>query len=68
MKRIESACLVQTLIFDTPEEAEMYRKQLEKKRIPCRMDGMERLEDGTVGVQLRRRYVHYPVGEYLKEQ
>lgn len=65
MKRIESACLVQTMIFDSREEFELFKKQLEKKRIPYQVDDVEVRSEGGVCVQMRRRYVHYPVGDYI---
>lgn len=68
MKRIESACLVQTLIFDALDEVEVFKKQLEKKRIPYRLENIERLENGMISVQMRRRYIQYPVGQYLEER
>jgi len=68
MKRIVSACLVQTMLFDSMEEVELFRKQLDKKRVPYCVDSMEQTENGAVRVQLRRRYVHYPVGDYIRTE
>lgn len=68
MKRIESACLMQTMLFDSMEELDLFKKQMEKKRVPYRVDGVERVENGMVSVRLCRRYVHYPVGDYLGEE
>ncbi|MGN0802521.1 MAG: hypothetical protein ACI4MF_08010 [Candidatus Faecivicinus sp.] len=65
MKRIESACLEQTLIFDSREELEAYKRQLEKKRVPFKVESVQELPDSMVSVHMKRRYVHYPVGEYL---
>lgn len=66
MKRIESACLVQTLIFDSLNEYEMYKKRIGKRHIPFREERIEYGEDNCVMVQMRRCYGHYPVGEYLQ--
>lgn len=66
MKQIESACLAQTLIFDTFDEWEKYKKQMERKRVCFKTEQTERSEDGCVTVQMRRSYVHYPTGEYLQ--
>ncbi len=65
MKRIESACLEQTLIFDSREELEIFKRQLEKKRVPFKVEGVQDLTDGMVSVRMLRRYVHDPVGDYL---
>ncbi len=67
MKRIESACLDQTLIFDSQEELELYERQLDRKRVPFQVLDSEQLSDGMLSVRMKRRYVHYPVGDYLEE-
>ena len=66
MKRITSACLEQTLIFDSREELEAYRRQMEKKRVPFEVESVEELSGGQVCARAKRRYVHYPVGDYMK--
>lgn len=65
MKRILSACLEQTVIFESREEMEAYERQLEKKRVPFKVVSAEQAGDGRMDVKMKRRYVHYPVGEYL---
>lgn len=67
MKRIESACLAQQVLFDSAEEWTLYKKQLERKRIPYCVESEQPQPNGTLLVRMKRRYVHYSVGDYLKE-
>lgn len=65
MKRILSACVEQTLRFETKDEAAVYLRRLERKRIPYRIDEQtERAE--CVEIKIARAYNAYPSGEYLK--
>ena len=57
----------QTLIFDSQEELELYERQLGRKRVPFQVLDSEKLPDGMLSVRTKRRYVHYPVGDYLEE-
>ena len=65
MVRIESACLMQSLIFDTQEELTAYRKKLERRKVPHRIISEENQPDGRVLVKVARQYTHYPTGGWL---
>ena len=65
MKRITSACLEQTLIFDSQQELDAFRKKMKAKGVPFQVERVDMLEDGMVSVRAKRRYIHYPVGEYM---
>lgn len=65
-KRIQSACLQQTIRFETPAEFAEYKSKLERKRVQFVTDDMQVQPDGSVIVQVRRQYNNYSVQEYLK--
>lgn len=68
MKRIQSACLEQTLVFGSEEQLELYKRQLERRRVAYRLLDSEAQSDGTLCVRMRRRYVNYPTGDYLEDR
>lgn len=78
MKRIQFACLSQTIRFERNEkldreegiamaleERERYLKRLDQTGTVYRVDRKEQLEDGTPILVLRRQYNSYSVGNYL---
>ncbi|MGM9538136.1 MAG: hypothetical protein ACI3VN_07390 [Candidatus Onthomonas sp.] len=78
MKRIQFACLSQTIRFERNEkleleegialaleERERYLKRLDQTGTLYRVDRKEQLEDGTPILVIRRQYNTYPVGGYL---
>lgn len=79
MKRIQSACICQTLLFTLkdnvlpPEEAaaqvarevEQYKKTLERNRVKHRIVEETRQPDGSVVVKIIKQYNMSPVGSYL---
>lgn len=78
LKRIKSACLEQTIHFELSDklphdeavaaaekEAGLYKRDLARKGIPCRVDREETLPDGTHLLVIRRQYNSYPTGTYL---
>ena len=78
MKRIQSACLEQTIRFvmkdDIPREARQmvqaeyrhYLEQMDRNRTGYKV--LEELPqaDGSLIVRLKRQYNNYDVGDYLK--
>ena len=79
MKRIEAACLVQTVHFQLKEDAqrefarrlvqteyEHYKAQLQRSRTLYKVISEETLPDGSIRIQIRKQYNSYPVGDYLE--
>ena len=65
MMRIQSACLEQTIFFETQEDYEQYKARMEKRRTPYLIENKEPQSGGEWLVRLKKRYTHYPVGDYL---
>ena len=55
------------LQYYSQEELELYERQMGRKRVPFQVLDSEKLPDGMLSVRMKRRYVHYPVGDYLEE-
>ena len=66
MKRIISACLEQTQLFETEHDFQVYIRGLEKKRCRYKIVSREEKPDGSVIAKVAREYNTYPVGDYLK--
>lgn len=66
MIRIKNACLEQTILFEAMEDYENYKARMDKRRIPYLIVTETKAEDGSVVVQLKKRYNHYDTGDYLK--
>ncbi|MBE6929207.1 MAG: hypothetical protein E7463_02910 [Ruminococcaceae bacterium] len=79
MKRIEAACLLQTVHFQLKEdterdlaqrlvqtEYEQYKAQLQRSRTRHTIVGEETLPDGSIRIKIRKQYNSYPVGDYLE--
>ena len=78
MKRVESACICQTLHFllkeDAPhdyavrlvkEEVEKYKASLDRNHTKYKIVSEETESDGSVMIKIIKQYVGHPVGEYL---
>ena len=78
MKRIQSACICQTLHFMLKEdigyedavrqiafEVEHYKNQLHKNRVKHRIVEETKQPDGSVIVKVIKQYNQSPVGDYL---
>ena len=78
MKRIQSACICQTLHFMLKEdighedavrqvafEVEHYKNQLLKNRVKHRIVEETKQSDGSVIVKVIKQYNQSPVGDYL---
>ena len=74
MKRIQSACLEQTILFtanDAPaqvarQEVEYYKASLARRQTAYRIEEELPRPDGSILVKLKRQYNAYPCGDYLK--
>ena len=81
MKRIQSACIMQTLRFQQKDgtglpweallrmnrdEVTRYKAQLEKSRTRHRLDSEEEQSDGAIILHVRKEYnASAPVGDYF---
>ncbi|MBS7315621.1 MAG: hypothetical protein KIG74_04340 [Clostridiaceae bacterium] len=78
MKRIQSACLNQTIHFQMKEEMEhelavlevraeyeQYRKMLDKKRVKYQIVEELPQPDGSLVIRIKKQYNNYDVGDYL---
>lgn len=78
MKRIQSACLEQTILFSasddlSPElaaktvrqEVESYKLSLERKQVAHKIESETPQPDGSLLVKLKRQYNFYSCGTYL---
>ncbi|MBE5783139.1 MAG: hypothetical protein E7329_07500 [Clostridiales bacterium] len=79
MKRIENACLEQTLLFSVHEhisleadreanhqEYAQYKRQMDQKRMKYQVLAEEENADGSLLVKVRRQYNTYPCDQYIK--
>ena len=66
MKRIQSACLEQTILFELTEELKHYKSELDRKRIPYKVVSETAHPDGSVVIKLKKRYNQYGLGDYLE--
>lgn len=80
MKRIQAACICQTLHFQykdgvpksygakqVQEEVAAYKRYLEKNHIQHRITQEEPQPDGSVLLKIIKQYNQSPVGDYLKK-
>ena len=79
MKRIQSACLKQTILFRAKDESlpieharklaqedlDNYLAQLNRNKTVYRIEEQTALEDGSILIRILRQYNHYPAGTYL---
>lgn len=79
MKRVEAACVCQTLRFSAKEEMsreyaaktiqneiEYYKKKLEASHTPYKIVEQIEQPDGSVIVKVIKQYNYNPIGDYLK--
>lgn len=72
MRRIKSACLLQTIRFDTAngenpkQEFEAYCRRLERKKTKYAVEETEEQPDGSLLVKLRKQYNTYGMEGYLE--
>lgn len=71
MRRITSACLLQTMKFDIANEAkpeqefEVYCKNLDKKNIKYVIEDKQKESDGSLIVKIKKQYNAYKANGYL---
>ena len=78
MKRIQSACLSQTVHFQLkdgiPHEAavqeaereyQQYKTGLERSRTKYRIEEEQRQPDGSILIRIKKQYLDYDVGSYI---
>ena len=78
MKRIQSACLEQTILFSasddlspelatktTRQELESYKLSLTRKQVAYKIESETPQPDGSLLVMLKRQYNFYSCGAYL---
>ena len=74
MRRIVSACLLQTLRFDTfnvsnpEEELEIYCRKLDSKRTEYVIEDKKKESDGSLIVRIRKQYNTYKTTGYMDEK
>lgn len=64
MKRIITACLEQTIKFESSEEFEAFKEQLTRKGTKFKVTDTEN-NGSNVIVRLKKQYNGYDVGNYL---
>lgn len=80
MRRVQAACLYQTIHFELKEgvsaqeaqqtlqnEIEHYKAQLVRRRVAHRLCGQQTLPDGSVLLWIKRQYNHHAIGDFLSE-
>lgn len=71
MRRIISACLLQTMRFDTTKEADperdfkIYCDKMEKNKTKYIIDSKEKETDGSLLVKIKKEYNSYGTDGYL---
>lgn len=78
MKRVKSACIIQTLHFMlkdgvgeeyarklVKEEVERYKHQLDRNRTQYKILSETEQSDGSVIMEIKKQYNTSPVGSYL---
>lgn len=72
MKRVVSACVEQTLRFDTSKEAnpqddfKQYLSKLNKKHTKYEVMDTQIDKDGSLVVKIKKEYNNYSTDEYMK--
>lgn len=72
MKRITSACLEQTIRFDTyndanpKEDLKKFLELLDRRRTKYRVESQEEQEDGAIIVRLKKQYNAYKTDGYIE--
>jgi hypothetical protein len=65
MKRIISACLEQTVRFETAEEFAAFSSAMDRKEIKYKIIESADQPDGSVIAKLKKQYNHYDTGSYM---
>lgn len=71
MRRITSACLLQTMKFDTSNDAnpdqelKVYCNKLDSKKVKYVIDEQKKEDDGSIVIKIRKQYNLYKTDGYL---
>ncbi len=65
MKRIISACLEQTVRFETAEEFAAFSSAMDRKEIKYKILESADQPDGSVIAKLKKQYNHYATESYI---
>lgn len=71
MRRIASACLLQTMTFDTANDAnpeqefQFFCNKLDKKHTKYVIEDKKKEADGSLVVKIRKQYNNYKTDGYL---
>lgn len=65
MKRIQSACLEQTIRFEFKEDYEKYKADLERKHVIYKICEEKVQTDGFIVVKVKRQYNSYDCSDYI---
>lgn len=71
MKRITSACLEQTIRFDTYNDADpqadlkKFLELLDRRRTKYQLVDQQRMEDGAIVIRLKKQYNAYKTDGYI---
>ncbi len=68
MKRIQYACLLQTVRFETKTELETFQFYLKKKNRKYEIESEQPQADGSIIIKLKRQYINYAPGDYMKQE
>lgn len=72
MRRITSACLLQTMKFDTMNDAdpdqefEIFCSKMNKKGTKYEIESKEKQADGSIIVKIKKQYNSYKTEGYLE--
>ena len=64
MKRIITACLEQTIKFETEDEITAFKEQLDRRGIKYRILSTEKCGGGVIA-RIKKQYNTYDVGDYF---
>ena len=73
MKRITSACLLQTIRFDAVNDAdpekefEIYCNKMDRRHTKYAVEESKKQEDGSLVVKIRKQYNTYKTDGYISE-
>lgn len=65
MKRIQSACLEQTICFEVKDEYETYKATLKRKHIKHKIYDEKVNNDGSIVIKIKRQYNSYDCSGYI---
>ncbi len=66
MKRLQSACLEQTIRFDPEDEYYSYKARLDAKHVKYQIIDVYTQADGSILAKIKRQYNGYDCGDYIK--